>query len=260
MGKCMDNIKEYDKLKEEVLKRIPDTFTINNNLIEECSYDASFMPINFNPYRQNGCYYPTFCEFTPRIYTGRAPTYKMSKGEETTICMWNGILQYKEYDLLADLLILGFLHDCYENELIRSRGRRSYQYTEHRTSHHSIAGSFYTVDEMRDLMERARTVLEENHYGRHNPRCKKYLSIYDSEIYRKYHNKAWDDDLDIKDAAEFASIMMEIIVEEYGTKYFIIRRPSDLSNAMASKIQSEAINRFFEEVSTADKIDKERNE
>jgi len=227
----MDIEKEYKNLREMVRAYLPDTFTINNNLIEECPYDApSFMPINFNPYKQNGCYYPTFYEYTPRVYTGKAPTYRMSKGEETTICMWNAMLQYEEYDLLADLLILGFLHD-----------------------HHSIAGNFYTLDDMEELMERARTVLEENRYGKHNPRCKKYLSIYDGETFSKYRKEAWNDELEIKDTAEFARIMMEIIADEYGSKYFIIRCPSDLSNEWASKIQSEATNRFFEQVlSSAD--------
>ena len=253
--------KEYNDLKNLVLGKIPDTFTLNNNLIEENPYDASFMPINFNPYRQNGCYYPTFCEYTPRVYTGRAPRYKMSKGEETTICMWNGILQYEEYDFLADLLILGFMHDCYEVEFRRYGGASGRRYATRKTSHHSIAGNFYTVDDIFDLMEKARAVLEENHYGKHDPRCKKYLSIYNGETYRRYHNKAWNDELEIKDTADFARIMMEIIVEEYGSKYFIIRCPSEQSIAMASRIQSEATNRFFEEaMMKADKIGKGRNE
>jgi len=253
----MDCSKEYDNLKKLILERIPDTFTINNNLIEECPYDASFMPINLNPYRMNGSYYPTFCEFTPRVYTGDAPKFSMSKGEETTIRIWSAILQYEEYDLLADLLILGFLHDCYENEHPRRRGR-GYRY---RTSRHSIAGSFYTADEMLDLMKKARTVLEENRYGTHDPRCKRYLSIYDSKTYREYRSKAWNDELEIKDTAEFVSIMMEIIVEEYGNKYFIIRCPSNQSIERASKIQSEALNRFYEEMfAKADQLGKEKNE
>lgn len=226
MVKDMDIKKEYENLREAVLANLPDTFTINNNLIEECPYDASYMPINFNPYKQNGCYYPTFCEYMPRVYTGKAPIYKMTKGEETTICMWNGMLKYEEYDLLADLLILGFLHDC----------------------HDSIAGIFYTLDEMDELMEISRAVLEENRYGKHNPRCKKYLSLYNGKTFFRYRKDARNDVLEIKDTAEFARIMMEIIVDEYGSKYFIIRCPSDLSIERAKEIQSEATKRFFEKV------------
>lgn len=250
----MDINKEYEKLKKLVLEKIPDTFTINNDLIEERPYDASFMPINLNPYRQEGCYFPTYCVFTPRTYVGSEPLYKMTKGEETTIRMWNAMLQYEEYDLIADLLILGFLHDCLEKEIIKPRRRYSRIYsTEYRTSHHSIAGNFYTVDEMRVLIDKAKAVLEENDYGKHDPRCKKYLTMYDSEVYRKYVNKAWNDELEIHNTEEFARIMMEVIVGEYESKYFIVKTPSEQSVERAVRIHQESVDRFFDDIINARK-------
>lgn len=244
----MDINNEYDKLKTLVLEKIPDTFTINNNLIEERPYDASFMPLNLNPYRQEGGYYPIRCFFTPRTYVGREPLYQMTKGEETTIRMWNAIIQYEEYDLLADLLILGFLHDCLEKEIIKPRrGRGRFYITEYRTSHHSIAGNFYTVDDMHKLIAKARSVLEENNYGKHDPRCKTYLTMLDGAMCRKYSNKAWKDELEVHNTEDLARIMMEIIVDEYGSRYFIIKCPNDQSIARADRIHSRAVNASFDE-------------
>lgn len=221
------NIDEkYDALKKMILERIPDTFTVNNNLIEEREYDAYFMPINFNPYKMGGHYYPVIYECIPRSYVGRPPVYVISKGEETTISIWNAILQYKEYDLLADLLILGFFQDTLK--------------------HISDDTPAYTREEMMEFCQKARKVLEENNYGRHNPRCKTYLTLNHSELFHNYHIALITGNFAFSNVEGFVDEMMKIIVDAYNSRYFIINFPSEQSNQYAKDIRQRALDRMFE--------------
>ena len=227
---------EYEELRKAVLHYIPDTFTINNNLIEEQSYNATMLPINYNPYRMGGCYYPTFYKCTPRTFVGSAPVYPLTKGEETTIGMWNAMLKYREYDLLADLFILGFLHDNWETSVI---GKGDVP--------RCIAGCIYTSREMKELWGKARDILDENRYDKHDPRCKTFLTIGKSDVYRKYRSLAWNNKLEIGSRDEFVKIMMEIIIDAYSSLYFIVQCPDDMSNEYARRRYEQALNRFYDD-------------
>ena len=173
-------------------------------------------------------YYPVFYEYTPRIYTGNPKTYGMSKGEENTINIWSAILRYEEYDLLADLFILGFMHDTIKDV---SRGCPA-----------------YTLDEMSLFMDKAANILAENEYSRYNPRCKTYLTLGASKLFYQYCVDIKKGSLTINNTEEFAEAMMKIITDAYNSKYFIIRYPSEQSVRYARNVQQRATDRLFDYV------------
>lgn len=144
----MDVEKEYFKLKKLILERTPKSFTAGNDRIIEKEYEPFGMP-NFNPYRLGGHYYPTFCQYRLRSDENATLAYKPTKGEEETILMWSAMLRHKEYEFLADLFILGFLHDCL-------RGEDRYM-----KSGLSIAGRLYEYEDIKALIDKAADIMME---------------------------------------------------------------------------------------------------
>lgn len=214
---------KYDELRAAVLERIPDAFTVNNSIIEEREYTATQTPI-----------ISTFYNY---ILNGSDSIYELSSGEKTTIDMWYTMLSYKEYDLLADLFILGFLNDdCDGGE----------------SSDYSISGRFYTRYEINWMMGIARNTLVKNNYGKHHHRCRTYLTLYNSEAFRKYEDAAWRKELKINSVDEFAQIMMEIITEAYSEMKFFIMRPSKESIKFANDMVRQALDKYYDDIFNRD--------
>ena len=218
-----DIIKKYTELKELVAEKIPDRFKVINAIIENREYvpDDYLMPINFNPYKMGGKYYPAFYSFTYDPTNENAPKYRMTKGEEKTISIWNAILDYQEFNILADLFILCFIHD-----------------------NPKITESIYTSEEQKALISVARKAISDADYGEYDPRCKRYLVPYDSEVLLKYERMARRKELVIDDTTGFVDVMMEIITDEYNAKHFIVENPDFSSVERARDIQEEAFYEF----------------
>lgn len=198
-------MKTYNELKQFILEQIPESFRADDFFAEKI-YTPFKCMTNFDPYRNHGAMFPAIVEWH---YLEENCNHQMRKGQDRTVFLWDAIIRYKEYDLLADLFILCFFFDY--TKLCVDLG--------------------FPISVCNEYVKTARIILKENDYCEYHSASNRYLpsAMWLSPTYQSLREQARErlrrgEDVPNKTELVYNSII-QIIKELFAPYSISIYRP-----------------------------------